>query len=106
MCAYAKATQPTTLNLCSAHVPHSPAELTITMKELGDLLTANEIARFVKIMDKNNNGVVDVSAGTWDVGNRDVQGVLLHCPATAAGLQDCRQQAFRARLPLRRTSAE
>jgi hypothetical protein len=31
------------------------------MKELGDLLTTDEIARFVKIMDKDNNGVVEVS---------------------------------------------
>lgn len=37
------------------------AELTTTMKELGDLLTADEIAQFVKLMDTDNDGVVGVS---------------------------------------------
>jgi hypothetical protein len=37
------------------------AELTTTMKELGDLLTAEEISTFVSIMDKNADGVVGVS---------------------------------------------
>lgn len=39
----------------------SIAELTTTMKELGDLLTAEEITTFVTIMDKNADGVVGVS---------------------------------------------
>lgn len=37
------------------------AELTTTMKELGDLLTPEEISTFVAIMDKNSDGVVGVS---------------------------------------------
>lgn len=51
--------------LVSARGSHCFAELTTTMKELGDLLTADEIAKFVKIMDKDNNGVVEVRAPPW-----------------------------------------
>jgi len=39
----------------------SIAELITTMKELGDLLTTEEITTFVSIMDKNADGVVGVS---------------------------------------------
>lgn len=38
------------------------AELITTMKEIGDLLTAGEIAQFFKPMDTDNDGVVGVSA--------------------------------------------
>ena len=34
------------------------------MKELGDLLTGDEIAQFVKLMDTDNDGVVGVSAAS------------------------------------------
>lgn len=45
-----------------ATVPLScAAELTTTMTELGGLLTAEEISKFVSIMDTDNNGVVGVS---------------------------------------------
>lgn len=39
----------------------SLAELTTVMQELGDLLTTEELAAFVAIMDKNADGVVGVS---------------------------------------------
>jgi Ca2+-binding EF-hand superfamily protein len=39
----------------------SIAELTTVMGELGGLLTAEEIGTFVRLMDKNSDGVVRVS---------------------------------------------
>lgn len=72
----------------------SIAELTTTMRELGDLLTADEIAKFVAIMDKNSDGVVGVSVclcGGGDRGDKDIRKCLLSysltgccCPAVAA----------------------
>lgn len=39
----------------------SSLQLTTTMKELGDLLSAEEIAAFVALMDHDKDGVVGVS---------------------------------------------
>jgi hypothetical protein len=41
----------------------SVAELTATMRELGDLLSPEEIAAFVGMMDRNDDGVIAVRTG-------------------------------------------
>jgi hypothetical protein len=48
----------------------SLTELTTVMQELGDLLTTEELAAFVAIMDKNADGVVGVSELTLPSGCR------------------------------------
>jgi hypothetical protein len=55
---------PTSLLLGAAALSAPASELTNTMKELGDLLTGDEIAQFVKLMDTDNDGVVGVSAAS------------------------------------------
>lgn len=59
----------------------SLAELTTVMTELGDLLTQEELATFVSIMDKNADGVVGVS--------HEVQGLTWHHLAAAAASVRC-----------------